>query len=194
MGHWCYCYNRYVETVDAEFGRLMLSIDRYGYRDNTVIIFTNHGEGSASMASLPRGICTMRQESSVSSLLSQWFARSRTCWPTTFAVGVFADFYATCCDIAGVPAPEEVRLSKSLLPLVHDADYQDRSCLVAANTDDQGRMVRDQQYKYIVYRDDEQTQLFDMIQDPLESQNLAHDPAYADVAALQQQLRDWESI
>ena len=54
-------------------------------------------------------------------------------------------------------------------------------------------MVRTPEYKYIAYRDDPVTQLFDMRADPGELNNLATDAAQADVVRdLASRLVAWE--
>ena len=44
-----------------------------------------------------------------------------------------------------------------------------------------GRMVVDQQYKFIRYYGSETTQLFDLENDPMETKNLAFDAAYQSI-------------
>jgi choline-sulfatase len=55
-------------------------------------------------------------------------------------------------------------------------------------------MVRTQRYKYITYKDDPVEQLFDMIDDPGETKNLATGSKYASTLTEHRRiLIDWEA-
>ena len=92
-------------------------------------------------------------------------------------------------DIVGVEMPEEPYYGKSVLPFVLDAhspasthDYvvSEAEVIQGANVSYHGRALRTPEYKYHVWsRGQNREQLFDMINDPGETRNLAGLPQYA---------------
>jgi arylsulfatase A-like enzyme len=93
------------------------------------------------------------------------------------------DIYPTLCEKAGLKTPETVEFS-SLNRILDDADARHRDHLYFAFMDWQ-RAVRNDQYKLIEYcvKGKRHTQLFDLIKDPQEIDNLAADTRYAGILA-----------
>jgi len=95
-----------------------------------------------------------------------------------FASGV--DFFPTFCGAAGIPVPEN--LPGVDLLAEHAAGHRSREAVVAQCTFD-GWMVRGDRFKYIRYEAAPSGQLFDLLADPGETQNLADDAAFASQVA-----------
>ena len=107
------------------------------------------------------------------------------------------DVLPTLCDYAGVEYPEVTGIS--LKPLIEDPQAPGRPFLVAElhpDTEDlemQGRMLRDERYKYIAFsRGRDPELLFDLREDPGETRNLVRDPAlYTELERCRALLRSW---
>ena len=82
------------------------------------------------------------------------------------------DVAPTLCEFAGFAPPPKMR-GLSLRPLLEGRDATPWREFIVSDTHGAGRMVRTPEYKYIAYRDDPVTQLFDMRADPGELENLA---------------------
>jgi arylsulfatase A-like enzyme len=104
------------------------------------------------------------------------------------------DVYPTLCALAGLPVPETVE-GKSLVPAMHDPTEAIRDVLLCAYRGIQ-RSARNRRHKLIEYAvgGRRTTQLFDLIEDPWETTNLADDPVRAsDLARLRAELGRWRT-
>jgi arylsulfatase A-like enzyme len=101
------------------------------------------------------------------------------------------DLNPTLRDLTGLPTPAGVD-ARSLVPAMEGTDGP-YDAVHAAYKDVQ-RMVRGDRYKLIEYGGDadRRTQLFDLADDPGETENLADDPAHADhLERLRSRLVEW---
>jgi arylsulfatase A-like enzyme len=108
------------------------------------------------------------------------------------------DLVPTLCDYAGIKNPPTFT-GTSLRKIFEKPHSLHREYLVVELADDllnpnrHGRMVRNKRYKYAIFnqgKDNEQ--LFDLWNDPGETQNLAYSPGYQSVKAnLQEDLKKW---
>jgi arylsulfatase A-like enzyme len=88
------------------------------------------------------------------------------------------DVMPTALELAGKPIPQQVQF-KSLLPLIRGERTEQYPSIYGAYTQAQ-RMVRQGDFKLIVYPKPLTFQLFDLKSDPYETINLADNPAYAE--------------
>ena len=102
------------------------------------------------------------------------------------------DLYPTTCDLLGIEIPDSVD-GRSLSPVLagqHDAVYEE----VYAHFRDSQRMIRTDDWKYVVYPQVDREQLFHLSEDPDELRNLATDPAHANILkTLQGRLNAWRT-
>jgi choline-sulfatase len=86
--------------------------------------------------------------------------------------------FATTCELAGEPIPSTVEFP-SIAPLLHQnkAIHDAMFCYYIGFQ----RSVRTAHHKLIVYPEARQVQLFDLVEDPWETRNLAEDPGLAGV-------------
>lgn len=94
-----------------------------------------------------------------------------------------ADIMPTLLDAAGLPVPPQVEGISLLSPDRRDHLYGECREDAGAN-----RMVRDARYKLVWYPCGNAFQLFDLIEDPLEQDNIADDPAKGDVVSRMKEL------
>jgi choline-sulfatase len=85
--------------------------------------------------------------------------------------------FATTCDLAGIPVPQSVEFpSLANLARGHNAPVHDA---IFSYYRDFQRTVRTKTHKLIVYPQIQKTQLFDLIKDPWEINDLANDNQFA---------------
>jgi len=183
-------YYAMITHLDEQMGRVLAALDARGDRENTIVVFAGdnglavgqHGllgkqnlyEHSLRVPLLMAGPGIARGES-----------RDAFCY--------HLDLFPTLCELAGVAAPGTVE-GASLAPVLRGEATGVRDTVFAAYRDCQ-RMVRTDRFKLIRYTPDgpPRTQLFDLAEDPWETNDVAGDTAYSEhVAELESRLREWQ--
>ncbi|MDQ8194169.1 sulfatase [Coraliomargarita sp. SDUM461004] len=213
-------YSRYLTSVrgtDESFGQVLSAIDRYGYRDNTLVIcttdhgpafphmkcrLTDHGIGVMLIMRGPHGFSGGKV---IDEMVSQ------------------VDLFPSICNLLNLPKPTWLE-GQSFLPLLHGDNSQARQAIFAEvnyhAAEEPGRAVRTNRWKYIRrYTDYNQTVLpnidnsisktylynrdlkereepkeflFDLCYDPQEANNLAAAPQYKAIKnEMEEALRQW---
>lgn len=184
-------YHRLVAGIDREVGRLRAELQKLGRADDTVILFTSdHG-----FALGDRGLSDkwfMYEESIRSPLviLDPRLPEALRGRPVD-ALALNIDLAPTLLDYAGLPAPPAMQ-GRTLRPLLEStsppADWRQEFFLehhYAAEIIPPSEAVRTTRWTYIRWLSPnlEQEELYDLEADPLQSRNLAADPAFQDVLA-----------
>jgi arylsulfatase A-like enzyme len=181
--HWRYylwAYDRHVEMVDAEIGRVLDALEDSPHAKNTLVLFTSdHGEGRGRHQTLTKGF--LYDEAAKVPLIARWPGHVGEGVDDTEHLVSGLDIAPTVCDYAGIPAPPNVR-GQSIRPLLESGN-QDWREFIVSSSGITGRMVRTGDYKYIVYKDDPVDQLFEMKNDPWETKNLADESQFASIVA-----------
>jgi len=100
--------------------------------------------------------------------------------------------FPTLCDLAGLPTPDTVQFP-SLLPLLQGGNGPLFDSVYCAYEKFQ-RSVRTDTHKLILYPQVKQVQLFDIVNDPWEINNLAANPASAaTISDLFHELQKWQA-
>jgi choline-sulfatase len=188
-------YYGMISYIDAQLGRILATLEALGWRDDTVIIATaDHGDmlGERGLwykmtfferaVRVPLIICAPKR-----------FA------PRRVPEGVsLVDLLPTLVSIAGgassgTPGPID---GVDLTPLAAGAGRGPDTVYgeyMAEGTNQPMFMIRRGRHKYVACADDP-PQLFDLAADPLELNNLAHQPDHAALAAAfaQEVARKWD--
>ena len=180
-------YYAVISHLDAHVGRLLKTLETTGQENETLVIFTSdHGLAMGSHGL--RGKQNMYQHSIGVPLIFRGpnIDRDRR----TTAQCYLRDLYPTVCDVAGITIPETVQ-GRSLKPVLDGETDQIYDAVYGYFRDSQ-RMIRTDEWKYVVYPQVGREQLFHLNDDPDELRNLADDPAQTEVRAdLQQRLNEW---
>ncbi|MEC7564336.1 MAG: sulfatase-like hydrolase/transferase [Planctomycetota bacterium] len=189
-----YCAN--VTMIDEKVGQILDSLDRNGYLDNSVVIFSSdHGDCLSDHGH--------SQKWTMYDLITKV---PLIVWsPGKFPAGQIVDGLCqqmdlgpTILDLAGVPTPatmEAISLSHAL----EDPSWQGRDFVYAEQARDGiltdaefMTMVRSRAFKLVHFLDEPYGQLFDLGCDPQEATNLWDSPEYAvQKSALLSELREW---
>ena len=179
-----YAYFRLVEKVDMEIGKIIDEIDNQNLWKNTVIIFTSdHGDGIGAHHWNQKSAL---YEEVVNIPLVVALPEKKTSNKTSDAlISNGIDIFASICEIAGV-SPQSYLPGRSFIPIIEGNKKQGHEYIVCETTFDKGKtrgwMLRTEQYKYVLYNlGKNREQLFDIANDKLEENNLAHNKNYNDV-------------
>jgi len=163
--------------VDDQVRRVLDALKRNGFEENTVIVlWSDHGWHIG--------------EKAITGKNTLWDDGTRV--PLVFAgPGVtpnqvcgkpaeLLDIYPTLNELCGLPEKEGLE-GRSLVPQLKDADARrEHPAITTHNHDNHG--IRSENWRYIVYADGSE-ELYDMLKDPNEWNNLAGDPQYGDIIA-----------
>lgn len=181
-------YYGLVETVDNQVGRVLAALEAAGLAETTIVVYlSDHGEHLGE-----RGLwwkSTLYDDSAKVPLVVR--GPGVAAGSTRDAVVNLTDLTATLLDLAGAPRlPGADGRSFSGLLRNRDLPWINRTFCEYVNDgvppwsggrEVIQRMIRDGRYKYI-YHHGHPGQLFDLIDDPQETQDLVTDPAHRAVA------------
>jgi len=197
-----WAYYRMIEKVDGEIGKILKELRNTGLDKNTVIIFlADHGD-SQGAHHLNQKTNFFEEVVNVPFVITLPGKLKPEISAKLIQTGV--DLIPTLCDYAGIPVPSELPGQSARIPESERHVNSPRPFVVSSvkpiqgspvngiKPDPDGRMVRDDRYKYWIYSQGTQREsLFDMKSDPGEMVNLATDPKYKMI--LMQYRRNLES-
>ena len=174
-------YYAMIQLIDEQLGRILDTLAETGQRENTVIIFTSdHGETLGDHGLIQKG-CRFYEGLVRVPLIFAWQGQ--------FASGLRSDALVelvdkapTLLELAGLTVPEGVH-GRSLLPILqgkadpdHHRDFVRCEYYDAVDLPDHSlaTMYRDERYKLVVYHGHDEGELYDLIDDPNEFNNLWH--------------------
>ena len=164
-------YYASVSFMDAQLGRVLDELERLGLRDSTAIVFTtDHGlhlgeHGFWLKSNLHEEIVRVPLMISVPGMPA---GRSAS-------LVELVDLYPTCTELLGLPTPKGLH-GQSLVPLLSDPERQVRDTALSIHQR-AGGGLRSTRWHYMSYGDGGE-ELYDMVDDPGQYQNLVQDPAY----------------
>jgi choline-sulfatase len=183
-----WAYYRLIEKVDAQIGRVLAALRAGQGGENTLIIFTSdHGECAGAHGFGEKVV--FYEESVLVPFVLAWSGHIEP-GRRAALVNTGVDLLPTLCDFAGIPPPPGLpgRSVRVLTSGPEPADW--RRCVVSENLQEAGdarvagRMVRTDRFKYCLYdRGARRESLFDEVDDPLETRNLASEPRHRDDVA-----------
>ncbi|MBD3374488.1 sulfatase-like hydrolase/transferase [candidate division KSB1 bacterium] len=193
-------YYRLIETVDKQIGQLLHVLQENGDPENTLIFFTSdHGEGAAGHR-WNHAQALYEQVIRVPLIISHPGMDAHI--NETHLVSTGLDLLPTWCDLASIECADGY-LGNSLKPLLnHSAERLNWREFIVSETEFcsdlkshgiYGRMLRTARYKYIIYSTGaNREQLFDLVNDPGESQSLVRHKEFAtDLWHHRRLLRQW---
>jgi len=170
-------YFAIISHMDEQIGRILDALEKSGKQDNTYIFFTSdHG-----LACGHHG------------LVGKQNMYEHSVKPPLFVVGpgipkgekrdamvYLQDVMATTLDLAKVRKPDYVEFN-SLLPLINDPSKKSEyDAIYGCYLADKQRMIRDGDFKLIVYPQAKRVRLYDLGSDPMELNDLSGAPAQWD--------------
>lgn len=174
-----------VSMIDAQVGKLLEALDRRGVLDNTVIIFTSdHGDCLNDHGHSQKW--TM-YEPSVRVPAIVWSQAQQSKGRVVDDLVSLFDFGPTILELAGIAPPKWME-ARSLNGYLAGEAPDPREKVFAEHAGDRilsgteyMTMIRDQRYKLVHFVEADEGQLFDLVSDPNEVNDLWDDPAYQEV-------------
>ncbi len=187
-------YYALITHMDDQIGRILAALEQTGRARETVILFTAD-QGLAVGHHGLMGKQNMFEHSVRAPLI---IAGPGIPPGQRIDTPVYVqDLMPTSLELASCKVPEHVEF-RSLLPLLRGEQRAQYESIYGAYRDDMQRMIRQGDYKLVVYPRMHKSLLFNLREDPLEMNNLADNPRYAkerdalaaELTRLQQQLHD----
>lgn len=185
-------YYAMITQMDNQIGRIITSIKKNGFLDNTIFVFASDNGLSVGQHGLMHKQNLYEHSIKIPLVIAypslpQGELRQQLCY--------LHDIYPTLCELVGLPVPSSVQ-SKSLLSVIVEPEHAHRTHLWFAYRY-LHRGVRNHRYKlieYVVEDNHIKTQLFDLQEDPMELTNFANDSLYLDkLKNLREELFRWQS-
>jgi arylsulfatase A-like enzyme len=180
-------YYAVISAMDRHIGRLLAAVKELGMYENTIFIYSaDHGLAVGS-----HGLFGKQNLYEAGMKAPLIFAGPGIPKGETQALVYLLDIFPTVCDLVGTSAGAGLD-GKSLKPVIEGKVSGVRDTLFLSYRDVQ-RAVRDSRYKLIRYPQVNVTQLFDLVEDPHEMNNLADRPQQAErIKALTAELQRWQ--
>jgi len=185
LHRWLYC--RLTEMVDEHIGKVLDALRDAGLEESTLVVFTSdHGDHDASHKLEHKSI--LYEEAARIPFLMSW----KGVIPPgqvdeTHLVSNGLDPLPTFCDYGGIEPPKGLlgRSVRSIAGAKSPTDWRGHLVVESQN----GRMLRTDRFKYVVYDSGEnREQLFDLQADPGETRDLAHDDRHRQILDQHRQL------
>jgi arylsulfatase A-like enzyme len=182
--------------IDEKVGQIMEALERQGYLENSVVIFTSdHGDCLTDHGHSQKW--TMYDLITRIPLLV-WSPNRFEAGRKIEALCQQMDLGPTILELAGIPIPPTLEAT-TMLPALEGSDWNGRNFVFAEQAKDGiltgcefMTMVRNKAWKLVHFLDEPYGQLFDLLHDPQEINNRWSD---SDAASIKQELlavlREW---
>ena len=200
-------YGTLLKLVDKEIGYLideLYKVDDSGNRlaDKAIVTFTSdHGEMGLAHGGLRQKTYVAYEEAiRVPLVISNPILFNNQSKQNSMALATLIDIFPTFIELANVANPPTGLAGTSLLPIISDGTKVQDSILFTYDDTKAGsnsswsqvkaanriRCIRTEEWKFDVYFDTlgayyNQYELYNLIKDPEEQNNLAYDPDYKDI-------------
>ena len=174
-------YYASISFVDAQIGRLIDALDSLGLAENTIVVFwSDHGYHLGEHGLWFKQSCF--EESAKCPLIIS-APGLKTAGKLSRRMVELVDIYPTLADLAGLEPPDGLD-GASLRPLLNNPEARwDRPAYTQVQRGNTpGHSVRTEEWRYTEWGFGEMgAELYNEKSDPKELNNLAADPAYADI-------------
>jgi len=184
--YWGYC-----SFIDQQIGKVFDALRETGQWDNTIVLFTaDHGDMVAAHGMIFKlGHCGYEELFRVPTMI--YIPSVTKPGSQTKALVSNIDFLPTLLEAINIPAPGGVE-GKSLLPLIKGKTKKHRDMIFSVDAN-RSLICRDKRYKFVLnWNKRDLDELYDLLADPGELNNLAYKSEYASIKSRMLELiLDW---
>lgn len=168
-------YYRYVSFLDQEIGRILATLAECNAAENTLVVFASDSGVAIGRHGLVGKQNLYEHSLRVPLIMSgPGIPQGKHSAALVYTYDIFPTLGALC-NVAGPASSRGVDFT----PAFHDPQWSHREFLVFAYKNVQ-RAIRDDRWKLIRYPNVDKLQLFDLKNDPEETNNLADQSTYSD--------------
>lgn len=168
-----------VEAIDANVGRILSKLEALKLDDNTMVVFTSDNGGTPQYVAPLNGSKGALYEGGIRVPAAIWWKGMRNPGRTSETPILSMDFYPTLAELAGAKLPQSQSIDGvSLMPILRgetslkrEAVFWHFPCYVGRGVPSSAVRIGD--WKLIEKFEDESLELYNLRNDPGESQNLA---------------------
>ena len=188
-----------VTAMDLDVGRILDRLEDKGLRDNTLVVFaSDNGYSCGHHGFWGKGNGTNPVNMYENSIKVPFVASHPGVIPGGIVQSAMVsayDFMPTLLDYVDLPLPRTDLPGRSFLPALKDEGAMGRDAVVIYDEYGYCRMIRTTDWKYIHRYPDGPNELYDLIHDADERQNLVDDPAQAHgIKDLRDQMEAWFNL
>jgi len=185
-----------VTAMDLDVGRILDKLEAKGLHDNTLVVFvSDNGYSCGHHGFWGKGNGTYPVNMYENSIKVPFVASHPGVIPKGIVQsGMFAahDFMPTLLDYVNLPLPDTNLPGRSFLPALRGEQTAGRDAVVIYDEYGYCRMIRRTDWKYVHRYPDGPNELYDLINDPDERQNLVDEQEQAHrIKDLRGQMEDW---
>lgn len=185
-----------VTAMDLDVGRILDKLEEEGLRENTLVVFTSdNGHSCGQHGFWGKGNGTDPVNMYENSIKVPFLATHPGVIPEGTVQSAMASAYdvlPTLLDYVDLPLPHTNLPGQSLLPVLKNERAEGRDSVVIYDEYGFCRMIRTAQWKYIHRYPDGPNELYDVVHDPDDRNNLIDDPVQADrIKDLKDELETW---
>jgi len=187
-------YYANVAMIDEQVGEILDALEANGYEDTVVVFASDHGEALGDYGLVQK----WAMYDVVTNVPAAVWAPDRFKARTVSDLVSLFDFGPTILDLADAPVDDSME-AESLVPALEGDDWSGRDVVFAEHARTGilretafMTMIRTDDWKLVHFLDSDDGQLFDLNEDPSETQNLWDDPELRDVKReLHDRLLTW---
>lgn len=171
-------YYAMITFIDQEIGKILEALKEKGQLDNTVIVFTSdHGEYLGDHGLMYKGPFMYDSVIKVPLIIYYKGIKSK------FYNGIIenVDLVPTILDLLGLDIPYGIQGKSFKDVLLGNKEDIKKSAVITYDAHDRGIFVkcyRDKEYKLVIYANEEYGEMYDLINDPYEINNLFFNEEY----------------
>ena len=189
-------YYAAVTAMDLDIGRILDRLEKSELRENTLVIFTSdNGHSCGQHGFWGKGNGTDPVNMYEHSIKVPFLASHPGVIPKDNVQSTMASAYdvlPTLLDYVGLPLPDANLPGQSLLPALKGEHTDGRDSVVIYDEYGYCRMIRTGKWKYVDRHPDGPHELYDVVNDPDDRDNLIDDPTHADrVKDLKEKMETW---
>ena len=181
-------YYASVSFMDDQVGKVLKTLKEEGLEDNTIVVFTSDHGFHLGEHKFWMKVSLHEESVRVPMIIKVPGKKPAIC--NTFTELV--DLYPTLAELAGLKHSKDIQ-GKSLVKTLNKPTYAVRDEAFSVSLDGEAFLLRSNEWAYIQYKEDASKgiELYDMLKDPKQFNNLAKNPNYAKtIKVLQNRLAD----